>query len=144
MSGITFPVLYNDCYGGFSHSIKAVEEYNKRLPAGSTLLDVEDELEYEREEIRRDDPLMVQICKELGAEASGRFAKIAIKELPLKFKKHFLIMEHDGLENVKIDFPGYQLARIRSILNDESLSSEVKVKMSQDALDEQPERRRDL
>lgn len=132
MTAETFPVLYNDRYGGFSFSKQAIQEYNKRLPAGSTLLD---ESSYEHD-LSRDDPLMVQVIKELGPEANGKYAKIAMEEVPIKFKKHFLIGEYDGLENVQIDFQGYQMDKIRGILKDDSLSNEAKVQMTQHALDE--------
>ena len=124
-------VLYNKCYGGFSYSTKAIEEYNKRLPAGSTPID-----ESVEDDIRRDDPVMVQVCKELGPKANGEYANIAIKELPIKFKNCFYIREYDGRETVHIDIKGYRLDRIKRILQDDSLSSEVKLQMVQDALDE--------
>ena len=157
MSGETFPVLYNNCYGGFGYSKKAVEEYNKRLPAGSTKINVEvggglfsrmlcegtkEEGGSEQKfvwEIERGDPLMVQICLELGDEANGKHAKIAMREVPRKFEKHYVIGEYDGLEQVQIDFKRYQLDKIKRIVNDDSISSEVKVKMTQDTLLEEEE-----
>jgi hypothetical protein len=36
----SFPVFYNESYGGFSFSTKAIEEYNKRLSAESITIDV--------------------------------------------------------------------------------------------------------
>ena len=152
ISGETFPVLYNNQHGGFDYSRKAVEEYNKRLPAGSTKikLDVgngpfsrafaqgtksEDGSDQKFVwDIKRSDPLMVQVCSELGDEANGNYAKIAIREVPRKFEKHYCIAEYDGLEQVQIDFKRYQLDRIKSIVSDDSISSDVKVKMTQDTL----------
>ena len=157
MSGETFPVLYNSCYGGFGYSQKAVEEYNKRLPAGATEIDVtvgngifsrtlcqgtkkEDGSDQKFVwDIERGDPLMVQICLELGDEANAQYAKIAIKEVSRKFEKHYVIGEYDGLEQVQIDFKRYQLDKIKRIVNDDSISSEVKVKMTQDTLLEEVE-----
>jgi hypothetical protein len=152
ISGEMFPVLYNNCYGGFGYSVKAIEEYNKRLPAGSTKINVDvgsgpfsrayhDGTKQEDGSdmkfvwhIERGDPLMVQVCSQLGDEANGEYAKIAVQQVPRKFEKHYFIGEYDGLEKVQIDFPRYQLDKIKSIVTDDSISSEVKVKMTQDTL----------
>ncbi len=151
----SFPVLYNSCYGGFGYSAKAVEEYNKRLPAGSTQIDVKYHhgfftrmLVEDREKsagpnaevkkyvwnIERHDPLMVQVCTELGAEANGEHAEIAIQQVQCRFKNHYCIGEYDGHESVSIDFQKYQLDKIKCIVNDDSISSDVKVKMTSDVL----------
>jgi hypothetical protein len=158
MSGDTVPVLYNNCYGGFGFSKKAVEEYNKRLPAGSTQVNVGVKIgpfakmlaaekrldagssaieEKYAWEIERADPLMVQICKELGDEANTEFSEIAIEEVPRKFKNHYVISSYDGLEQVQVDMQQYKLDRIKGILNDKVVSNKGKVKMAQDVLLEQ-------
>ncbi len=77
---------------------------------------------------------MVEVCSELGDEANGKYAKIAVREVPRKFEKHNFIGEYDGLEKVQIDFPRYRLDRIKSIVTDDSISSDVKVKMTEDTL----------
>ncbi len=77
---------------------------------------------------------MVQICSELGKEANREYAKIAIAQVTRKFEKHYVIGEYDGLENVQIDFRGYQLDRIKCIVNDDSTSSDDKLRMTQDVL----------
>ncbi len=139
--------------GGFGYSTNAVEKYNKRLPAGERKISVEfnigpvaialtEEMKLEAGsnavnekctwDIDRGDPLMVQICSELGKEANGEYSKIAIAQVPRKFEKHYVIGEYDGLENVQIDFRGYQPDRIKCIMNDDSTSSDDKVRMPQD------------
>ena len=150
-----FPVLYNSCYGGFGYSTKAIEENNKRLPVGSSQIDAgrgqgmfSQLLVYGEEgktgpnqavekyawDIERHDPLMVQVCLDLGDEASGEHAKISIKQVPTKFKKHYFIGEYDGLESVNIDFKKYQLDKIKCIVNDDSISSTMQAKLTREVL----------
>jgi hypothetical protein len=59
MSAKTFPVLYNDRYGGFGFSAKALEEYKNRLPEGSKQLDPHYNERFSEDLIPRHDPLMV-------------------------------------------------------------------------------------
>jgi hypothetical protein len=55
---------------------------------------------YERD-IERNDPALIQAIEELGDKANGRFAEIAIVEVPDDVKWH--IYEYDGLEHVAED-----------------------------------------
>ena len=155
----TIPVLYNNRHGGFRYSKKALNEYNKRLPSGAAKIDVErgqgrfsrayaeharkaETNQVEKKsawDIKRHDPLMVQVCSKLGVEANGEYAEIAIAQVPRKFENHYYIAEYDGLESVEIDFQGYQLDRIKSIVQQDSLSSDDKVKMTRDVLLEEYE-----
>jgi hypothetical protein len=52
-------------------------------------------------EIERNDPALIQAIEELGDKANGRFADIAIVEVPDDVKWH--IYEYDGLEHVAED-----------------------------------------
>ena len=49
-------------------------------------------------ESRRADPLLVQVVETLGRQASDRFAKLEIVEMPVGTK--YLIDEYDGIESV--------------------------------------------
>ena len=49
-------------------------------------------------EIPRDDPALVQVVEELGADANARFAELAIVEIPDGVA--WQIEEHDGYEHV--------------------------------------------
>jgi hypothetical protein len=148
----TFSVLYNNQYGGFGYSDEALKEYNKRVPAGMAKIKVgtgqgifsqallgnsEVAGEKHAHEIDRGDPLMVQVCKDLGDEANKKHAKIAIAQVPRKFEKHYFIGEYDGLESVQINFKGYQLDTIKSIVLDDTIPSQVQVEMVRDVLLEQ-------
>jgi hypothetical protein len=145
----TFPVLYNNQYGGFGYSKKAISEYNKRVPAGAAKIKVgtgqgiasqallgKSKVDHEKYayEIDRGDPLMVQVCEKLGNEASDKYANITIAQVPRKFEKHYFIGEYDGLESVQIDFKGYQLDTIKSIVSDDTIPSKVQVEMVRDIL----------
>lgn len=84
-------VVYNDCYGGFSISQKAIDRYweikGEPIP----------ENWYNRD-IKRSDPILVQVIEELGPLADGAFAQLAICDVPSG--ERYRIDEHDGIESV--------------------------------------------
>ncbi len=47
-------------------------------------------------ELARDDPVLVQVVRELGSEASGRHAELKVVEIPADVE--WTIEEYDGLE----------------------------------------------
>ncbi len=47
-------------------------------------------------ELARDDPILVQVVRELGTEASGRHAELKVVEIPADVE--WTIEEYDGLE----------------------------------------------
>jgi hypothetical protein len=81
-------VVINTCYGGFSLSKRAIDEY-KRL-AGIT-----DPGFYESD-IARDDPYLVSVVKSLGMSANGAHANLKIVEIPSDVDWH--IGDYDGNE----------------------------------------------
>lgn len=84
-------IVYNACYGGFSLSDKAIARYweIKATPIP--------ERWYNRN-IKRDDPILVQVVEELKDEANGDFANLQIKDVPSGIK--WRIDEYDGYEDV--------------------------------------------
>ena len=87
-------IVYNACYGGFSLSDAAIIRY-----AELTGLPLTDKNKYIwRRDIRRDDPILVQVVEELGDQADGLCASLAIAELPAGTK--YRIDEYDGYESV--------------------------------------------
>jgi len=84
-------IVVNRCYGGFSLSEEAVLLYAKKK---GVTLDPEDA----GRGFDRDDPTLVEVVKELGDKASGRFAQLAIVAIPDDVV--WEIEEYDGLERV--------------------------------------------
>ena len=86
-------IVYNTCYGGFGLSDKAIKRYwelkGKPVPDDFTQWDFED---------NRADPILAQVVEELGEDADGHFAELAIHELEPGTK--YRIHEYDGLETV--------------------------------------------
>ena len=101
-------IVYNNCYGGFGLSKKAIERYSDLAGLGLTFVE-EDELWghwelpngdywYASDLVSRDDPFLVQVVEELGEEAESNAASLSIYELPAGTK--YRIEEYDGMETV--------------------------------------------
>jgi hypothetical protein len=80
-------VVYNNCYGGFSLSSKAQTRYTELSGKSCPDRDVE-----------RDDPILIQVIKELGKDANGSFA--ALKIIDVLPGSRWRIDEYDGQESV--------------------------------------------
>lgn len=85
-------IVYNACFGGFSLSEVAFDLYHKYGGKAEWDGDIE------RSDIERDDPILVRVVEELGVQANGSHADLAIRELPKGTK--YIIHEYDGNENV--------------------------------------------
>ena len=80
-------IIINKCHGGFGLSDKAIVRYNE--------MGGKDMSPY-RWAIYRDDPELVQVVEELGDEANGIHAKLAVVEIPDGVE--WQIEEYDGME----------------------------------------------
>jgi hypothetical protein len=102
-------IVYNCIFGGFSLSNKATRRYAEL--AGITLVEApseysvefyrdtaEDDNYFSSRDISRTDPHLVQVVEELGKEANGPRANLAIIELPPGTQ--YVIEEYDGSESV--------------------------------------------
>ena len=69
-------IIINSCYGGFSFSDKAIEEYKKQLQAMGSNIVFGDNKKYRREDDLRKDPVMIDIVRRLGKESYGSHAKL--------------------------------------------------------------------
>jgi hypothetical protein len=116
-SGFVY-VMYNTCYGGFSLSDAAVDEFRRRCPEA---------LEVNARNVERHDPVMVQIVREMGAKANGMCAKIELKRIPAEYQNHYKIGEYDGLEGVQLQYNKYRVDAVREILKDRALSKSDKL-----------------
>ena len=106
----TTKIVYNACFGGFGLSMAAMKRYaelagyNFEIKESSIsgldyyeMTDKNGEDIFE-DDIRRDDPLLVQVVEELDNEADTQFSELCISELPKGTK--YRIDEYDGLETV--------------------------------------------
>jgi hypothetical protein len=83
-------VVYNSCYGGFSFSDRACA---RLVELGVTAAD-----NHGSRSVGRHDPLVIQVVEELGADASGRCARLAITTIE---GDRYRIDEYDGIESVQ-------------------------------------------
>lgn len=102
-------IVVNECYGGFGLSHKAVLRYGE-LAGLNITWDVDKpeaslfthyyagNQSFSDYDIKRDDPLLVQVVEELGAKASGAFAELHITEIPDDVD--WYIHDYDGMEHV--------------------------------------------
>ena len=79
-------VVINTQYGGFSLSPKAVQR----------LAELQGRPCYDSRPEDRADPLLVQVVEELGSEANGAHASLAVVEIPDDVD--YIIEEYDGKE----------------------------------------------
>ena len=112
-------VLFNRCYGGFSFSKAAMQEY-----AAITQKEISEH--DQGREISRTDPVMIEIVKRLGKEANGTHANIDIHQVPLKYKDFFSVCEYDGYESVCILYYKYKLHQIQAAVDAQSDKLKIK------------------
>lgn len=86
-------IVINKCFGGFGLSREAVARF-KELGRD---IDVHGYVD-EREQIERDDPILVKVVEEMGDAASGGPAKLKVVEIPNSVE--WQIEEYDGQEHV--------------------------------------------
>jgi hypothetical protein len=101
-------IVYNACYGGFGLSDKAIQCYSDLAGLGLIYTkdsngnwshwELPDGKYWDGEDLSRTDPVLVQVVEELGEEADGDYAKLAIYELPAGTL--YRIHEYDGLETI--------------------------------------------
>lgn len=101
-------IAYNNCFGGFSLSLKAQKLYLEKKGYTPVFHDGKYSWEkrweapespdfYDRD-IARDDPALIEVIEELGDKASGDCAKLAIEDVPEG--SLWRINEYDGNEAV--------------------------------------------
>lgn len=100
-------IVINKCYGGYGLSNEAIELYltKKNIPI---VIDprsdsyfryyvVGENNTFTDHNIRRHDPILVEVVEELKEKANGRHAKLEIIEIPDGC--HYQIDEYDGMES---------------------------------------------
>jgi hypothetical protein len=97
-------IVYNACFGGFGLSGAAMKRYAElkgytvESEHGYSYVLDETGKRFSDDDIRRDDPILVQVVEELGDEANTRFSELRIRDLPSGTK--YRIEEYDGNESV--------------------------------------------
>jgi hypothetical protein len=79
-------IVINDCHGAFGLSKTALALFNER--AGAIITNEDD--------IKRNDPILVEIVEQLGEAANGEFAELKVVEIP--DDAEWMIQEYDGDE----------------------------------------------
>jgi len=79
-------IVINTCYGGFGLSKEALAFYNERADTA---------IKYE-DDIKRNDPILIEIVGQLGEAANGGFAKLKVVQIPDDVQ--WQIEEYDGVE----------------------------------------------
>lgn len=79
-------IVINNCYGGFGLSKEALALYNERSGAVVT---------YDFN-IKRNDPILVEIVEQLGEDAGHCFAELKVVEIPDDVQ--WTVEEYDGNE----------------------------------------------
>lgn len=107
-------VVYNDCYGGYSLSDKAIEWLSehgsertkkfiaqKRLEANEKTINDSSKIFYVMDAVesflQRHDPDLVAVVEALGKEVNGTFSDLAIGEID---GDKYYIEEYDGREDI--------------------------------------------
>jgi len=80
-------IVINRCYGGFGLSEKAYE-----------LLGVPWDGFGHASGVARNDPHLVSVVEQLGDDANGRYAELAVVEIPDDVEWH--IEDYDGMESI--------------------------------------------
>ena len=101
-------IVYSACFGGFGLSKQAMYRYAEIK--GLSVVDDEYGFNYiltsegkrlSDDNIRRDDPALVQVVEELGDEANTRFSELRVVDLPAGTK--YRIEEYDGYESIETE-----------------------------------------
>ena len=105
-------VIYNTCYGGYSFSKEAIQEYRRRLALQYESLGALEEGVDTGDSDLRTDPIMVGVVKEMGPRSYGTHAELKIAQVPLRFAEHYVIEDYDGYESVSLNWDEYRLTKI--------------------------------
>lgn len=132
----TIGVLYNNQYGGYGLSDKAIQLYNEKMsrldPEYKPIKFGDDKVDEDYSSIsfleyERHNPVLVEIYKEIGKEINDDCSNIVIKEIPKKYKKCYTISEYDGLESICIDLQKYTVKTIKKIIKNLDMDNDTKI-----------------
>lgn len=81
-------VVINACHGGFGLSEEAMTELKNRKRITDP--------EFWEYDIKRDDPILVQLVEEMGKAVDSRYSELKVVDIPDDVE--WTVMEYDGLE----------------------------------------------
>ena len=125
-------LVINKCYGGFGLSELALQEYNTKssTPLTPSMYDTD---------LKRHDPILLQIVKDLGDRAYGQYAKLKIVTIPAQYTLFYTIDEYDGMESVTIHYDAYKVAATKAVLRDVGLTRQERIARALAVLESEPE-----
>lgn len=109
-------ILINKSHGGFGYSQAAVDEYNKRMLEFDPTFQIIRSQCPDYQDISRDDPIMIQIVKDIGLDANDRWSSLHIISIPEEYYIGFEIESYEGFEWCKMNFEKYKLHKIEQLL----------------------------
>jgi hypothetical protein len=108
-------ILLDKLFGVFSYSQKAVDEYNKRKTLiDETFVPIRCQCPDDKD-ISRYDELMIDIVREFGEDASGKWSKLEIVPIPTEYYDCIEI-SHNDVEDIYINYEKYKLYKIHQTL----------------------------
>ena len=108
--------LINKSHGGFGYSQAAVDEYNRRmLELDPSFIIVRSQCP-DYQDIPRDDPIMIQIVRDLSQYANDRWSNLQIISIPEEYYIGVEIENYEGFEWWKMNFAKYKLHKIEQML----------------------------
>ena len=92
---MSFKIVINTCFGGFSLSDEAITMYRERkgiaADARPTYVD----------ELARDDADLIAVVEALGEKANNQYSELKVVEVPAWLRaKGWTIEEYDGREHI--------------------------------------------
>lgn len=93
-------VVYNNCYGGFDLSQKALKILHERYRCeyvGCSGSGHNRDYWFDDEKIKRHDKALVSVIEKLGDEANGRFSELRVKSIK---GNRYRIDDKEGIERV--------------------------------------------
>jgi len=93
-------VVINVCYGGFGLSKEAIDLYCSKtgMNPGEWSESYHSYSDFYERDLERDNPILVEVVKELKDRANGYFSDLKIVKIPEDVK--YYIHEYDGYEEV--------------------------------------------
>jgi hypothetical protein len=105
-------VMVNSCYGRWEPSALASELYITRMRQKNPKFIPEESFSFSFPCVKRHDPILLQIYKELGTEFDEEYSQTRLVNIPKIYENYYSITEDaeaDGIEKVVIDMIKYKL-----------------------------------